>query len=169
MTTTAEIYQLCKELNIFITHTALPASIRGFYTSDGVTCDIVINNSLTMGEPLYRSVLAEELGHYFTSVGKHVPKKIMTYTNRINYDRCEYRALKWASNYLIKTHSLLYALKHGYINEFSDIGAYFQVTSDIVKQKLRAMANERLTWHLDSERQLVLSNLPNVWIYSEAD
>jgi len=169
MTTTDEILQLCKELNINLSHASLPPTMDGFYHSDGCVSIIVIDEKLVNDPVLYRSTLAEELGHYFTTVGNRAPVKFMTYAERNDYDRCELRAIRWASNFLIKTDYLLEAFRNGSMKHYGDIQDHFKVTEAIAKEKLNSMVAEKLHWHIDDHNMLILTNLPNVWVYKSVD
>lgn len=62
---------------------------------------IVISKSLQKDPPLLRCVLAEELGHYYTSAGIGVPIPHVLYSGRIKLRKDEYRAMRWASEYLL--------------------------------------------------------------------
>lgn len=134
MTTTNKIQQLCTELNIELMHTALPASVHGFYYSEWQESHIVVDENIEVGSALYRSLLAEELGHYFTTIGNRAPVKFITYAERIEYDRTELRAIRRASNFLIKTDSLLEAFRSGSIKHFADIQNHFEVTQALAKE-----------------------------------
>ncbi len=168
MTKTSEMHNLCKELNIHISATPLPDHIRGVFSSQNGENDVLLNSAIIDSSVLYRSVLAEEIGHYFTSIGIHPHLSKMTYSQELEYDRCEHRALQWASDYTIETDLLLKAIKSNEIKAFSDIGKYFDVTDDIVLKKLSSMAEEKLSWEIDTFRSLVLSNLPSVWIFDKS-
>src|SRR5690554_5773292 len=59
----------------------------------------------------FRSVFAEELGHHFTSAGTYVLKPHFRYSDKLLYSRDEYRAMKWAANYLIPEEELKYVIQ----------------------------------------------------------
>lgn len=56
-------------------------------------------------------MLAEELGHHFTSAGFGIPKQFYNYSERLVITGIEYKALRWAANYLIPENDLLDALR----------------------------------------------------------
>ncbi len=143
--------------------------IEGFYYSDGNMNYIALSESLVTDPALFRSIFAEELGHYFTSIGNQAPVKFMTYSERVEYDRTELRAIRWASNFLIKTDSLLEAFRNDCIKHMSDMQDYFNVTEAIATEKLNSMVAVKLHWHIDEHNMLVLTNLPNVWVYTSID
>lgn len=51
----------------------------------------------------------------------------------------EYRAMRWAANYLIPTDQLLLALKKGY--QIWELAEYFNVDTELVKLKLELTNN----------------------------
>lgn len=69
---------------------------------------IGINKKLTLDEK--SCVLAEELGHYYTTVGN------ILNTNNLNNSRQEKRARKWAVNQLITIDDLILAYKENCTN-----------------------------------------------------
>lgn len=83
-----------------------------------------------------RCIMAEELGHHFTSAGQCLPKKFYSYNERVNITRAEYKALKWAANYLMPEHDLLDTLKSG-IEEIWELAEHFNVTEEFVVFRMR--------------------------------
>lgn len=86
--------------------------------------------------PLLRSVIAEELGHHFTSVGNCLPKEFYNYSARQHVDKAEYKALRWAANYLISDDPLLDAFTDG-IDGVSTLAEYFMFTPEIANLRLK--------------------------------
>lgn len=74
-------------------------------------------------------ILAEELGHYHTSVGDILDQ------NDINNQKQEKIARKWAVNKLLKIEKLIDAAKHGCENLF-EIAEYLDVTEDFLKESI---------------------------------
>lgn len=80
---------------------AYPRLLLGFYALIcGVPC-IVLDYRLEFNLPLHRSVLAEELGHFFTC--SYMPKlgAWTSYSIQLQMDREEEKALRWACNLLM--------------------------------------------------------------------
>ena len=70
-------------------------------------------------------VLAEELGHYYTSVGNILDQ------NNVNNKKQEFVARRWATNILLCPADLIEACRAG--NEYiSDIAEYLGVTSEFL-------------------------------------
>lgn len=99
---------------------------------------IGISNRLFECSPRFRCVLAEELGHHFTTAGDALPKKFFHYRNRLSVSRAEYRAQKWAAEYLIPKKQLHKALRAGN-DTLWDLAALFDVTEEMVEFRLRLL------------------------------
>lgn len=84
----------------------------------------------------FPTVLAEELGHHSTTAGNYVWEVCFHCGDRVNASRAEYRARKWAAEYLMPADKLLEALKHG-ITETWQLADHFEVDEELVKLRLR--------------------------------
>jgi len=83
----------------------------------------------------FRTVLAEELGHHFTSSHDGLPKTFYHYRDRIKVSREEYRALKWAAKFLISKDSLKEVVANG-LREIWELAEYFEVDESLVRLRL---------------------------------
>jgi len=81
--------------------------------------------------PYVRCILAEELGHHFTSAGYRIARTYLRYRDRLEISRTEYRALKWAAQMLIPLDKLVWAFDRGIV-EVWELAEYFDVTEDMV-------------------------------------
>ncbi len=127
---------------------------------------IIINQYITDDDKQHRIILAEELGHYFTTIGNNTPKKYTRYLDKLKVDKFEEKALRWSLNFLVPTQELIDLLQSNKnmninINECCD---YFEVTEAFMIRKFETMAKEKTYWPLDDNFYLVLSNLPSVFI-----
>lgn len=145
----------------------LPYSALGYFYSDGDFHLILINKEIQRDERLYRTILAEEMGHYKTAVGDYTPKRKMIYSERIAIDKKELLALRWATNFLLPTELLLKAIKDRLVGTVDEILDYFYVTQEFFVHKLRFMAKEKIKWQIDEKKYLVLTSLPSLYIYEE--
>lgn len=100
----------------------LPESIKGLYYENS----IALNKRLKTNKER-KCVLAEELGHYFTSVGDILNLKIGS--NR----KQEIRAKNWAIQKLVPFDELVYAHQQGYASVY-ELAEYFDVTEDFMKE-----------------------------------
>ena len=107
MRKTSELINLMNKCEIEFSIDCLPEHILGYYQFDGEGDYILINKSIESTPALFRTVLAEEIGHYFTTIGQNEPKRYMCSRDRISIDKCEEAALRWACNFLLPTDSLI--------------------------------------------------------------
>lgn len=111
--------------------------INGLYYADtGLPPAIGIASRIENNQALLRCVLAEELGHHFTSVGNHLPKECYNNSDRLRVSKIEYKAMKWAAQYLIPLDKL-YSCFHEGIVTIWELAEYFTVTEDMVRFRLR--------------------------------
>lgn len=82
-----------------------------------------------------RTVLGEELGHHFTTVGDCVAVRRCSYADRVSLDRSEYRALSWAARHLIPFDSLLYVVRRGRTEPW-ELAEIFDVDESLIRFRL---------------------------------
>lgn len=110
-----------------------------YWVLPGLPPTIGLSRNLFSSWAHFRTVLAEELGHHFTSARDGLPKTFFHYKDRLEVKREEYRALRWAANFLIPTDKLREAVKKG-IREDWELAEHFEVDECLVifrKQLLR--------------------------------
>lgn len=166
---TDKLEYILNSQGIILEFAPLNESILGYYFSDGDFHILLINKKIKNNERLYRTILAEEIGHYKTTIGDITPKKEISYIKKIEIDKKELLALRWATDFLIPTELLLKAIKDRLVGTFEDILDYFYVTEEFLLHKLKFMAKEKIYWDIDEKRCLVLSNLPNIFIFERPE
>lgn len=159
-----DINTLINDCNIILEYQDLPHHLLGVYHGDAHMDLIIINQSITDDDILHKIILAEELGHYFTTIGNNTPKKYARYSDRLKVDKCEEKALRWSLNYLIPTTELIELLCSQEHMTIETCSTYFEVPEDFMIHKFELMAKEKLSWPLDRYRYLILSNLPSIFI-----
>jgi Zn-dependent peptidase ImmA (M78 family) len=160
------ICALIQEQHITITLAPLPKRIQGFYSHSSRNPQIVINDRFPEWGSKYRSVLAEELGHHFTSSGEALPRSGMPYYDRIQHDRSELKAVRWAADFLIPTELLLRRIEDCSVSCIQELADAFLVTVELIQLKLYYMSCKALYWPLKDESSLCLSSLPSIYIYN---
>ena len=160
------ICALAKERHIMIALAPLPERIQGFYSHSSITPQIVINDCFSEWGSKYRSVLAEELGHHFTSSGEALPRSGMPYYDRIQHDRSESKAVRWAADFFIPTELLLRRIEDCSVSCIQELADTFLVTVELIQLKLYYMSCKSLYWPLKDGSSLCLSSLPSIYIYS---
>ncbi|MCX0376159.1 ImmA/IrrE family metallo-endopeptidase [Clostridium perfringens] len=136
MKSLSDIYSLIEDENIELEEVYFKSSnIEGIYFKvSGMNPIIGIHKKLLTDTRKYISVLAEELGHHFTSSG-NLASECITYSDKINRSKQEKKARIWAANYLISDEEIIGALLHlsGTLN---GLALHFNVTEEIIKYKL---------------------------------
>jgi len=88
--------------------------------------------------------LAEELGHHFTTTGNRFSQPHFRYRDRLLVSKNEYRAVRWAAEYLIPLDKLLYAIHTG-IRGIWELAEYFFVTEEMMRFRLNLPDLERVS------------------------
>lgn len=160
------LHALAQEQSIPIMLAPLPNKIQGvYYLSPKNQSSIVLNHTLAEGSSEYRSILAEELGHHFTSAGETPSLATMSYCDKVQRDRTESKAIRWAADYLIPTELLLLRIEDCSVTCTQELADIFQVTAELINHKLYYMSCIALYWTLGSGKELCLASLPSIYIY----
>lgn len=111
-------------------------------------------------------VLAEELGHYFTSTGVNFCPT--NYFEKVIIDKCENKALKWACDFLIPDDELKKSvLKNFYNDSFDLISEDLNVSKDMLIQKFYFLSLKSDFLRVDKNKYLILSNFPSIYTFEE--
>lgn len=117
----SELIRLLNNDEFEIVELPMSKAIKGLY-ADNV---IAINSNIeTHAERI--CVLAEELGHYFTSYGDILDQSIITNKKQ------EKRARKWAVDRLIRVEDLIDAFNAGVQNR-AELAEFLEVTEDFIE------------------------------------
>lgn len=129
--------QLAKDERIEIEIFDFVPPVRGIYYAENDMCPIIgLDNSLRHDPPLLRCILAEELGHHFTTSGSFIPRQFYNYSDRLHISKIEFKAIKWAANYLIPENDLLDVISSG-LYEPWELAEHFNVTEEFATFRLR--------------------------------
>ncbi|WP_300259903.1 ImmA/IrrE family metallo-endopeptidase [Clostridium sp.] len=136
MKSLVDIYNLINDEDIILEEVNFKSpSIEGIYFKvSGMNPIIGIHKNLLTDTKIYISVLAEELGHHFTSSG-NLTSECITYSDKLNRSKQEKRARIWASNFLISDNEIIGAILQN-INTIYGLSLHFNVTEEIIKYKL---------------------------------
>lgn len=165
MIATEKLEAILRKCHIIREFATLPEQTLGYYYCDGNYYVILINESIIGDERLYRCVLAEEIGHYRTTIGDITPRKYMCYNDRLKVDKMELLALRWATDFMIPTENLLDLLRGQKPSSVEMLTDEFKVTSPFLMQKLEFMSKQNCIWDLDGKRSLYLGSFPSVHIH----
>lgn len=121
--------------------------------------NILKSNTIRMTE-----VLAEELGHHFTSMGDNIEPK--NYFDKVNIDKCEAKALRWACNFLVPKDELIDELRKrpASIDELAD---GLSVSRDILMQSFYYLSLNNEYLQIEDDRYLVLSSYPTLYMFDK--
>ena len=132
-----QLYTVADTENIVVEYIRLKPPMRGFYCKEpGCLPYIGLDYSLHADRRLHRCVMAEELGHHFTSAGQHIAKRYYSTQDRLSIDKCEYKALRWAANNLVPENNLLDAIASG-LCEIWELAEEFDVTEEMMRFRMR--------------------------------
>lgn len=107
-----------------------------YLSRPGMQPVIGLDRRLTRDRCHFRCVLAEELGHHFTTVGNVIPRTYFHHRDRLVTNLAEYRAMSWAASYLMPIESLNKAVLEG-AREPQQLASRFLVTEDMIRFRLR--------------------------------
>ncbi len=167
MISTEKLEIILDKCQIMKLYTSMPEAALGHYHGDENYYIILINEKIRHDERLYRTVLAEEIGHYRTTIGDATPRRYMCYSKRVVLDKNELKALKWATDFLIPNDKLIQAIKDKVAISFEELIDHFFVTEEFMMLKLKFMAKQKQYWEIDYKRYLCLHNLPTVSIFDK--
>lgn len=121
--------------------------------------NILKSNTIRMTE-----VLAEELGHHFTSMGDNIEPK--NYFDKVNIDKCEAKALRWACNFLVPKDELIDELRKrpASIDELAD---ELSVSRDILMQSFYYLSLNNEYLQIEDDSYLVLSSYPTLYMFDK--
>jgi len=153
-----------KEEEISHDYVDLNNKANGMCVKDGDEYYILLDAKLIDDQELHKTVLAEELGHYYTMIDDPTPKVNDTYQRRCRIDKEEEKALRWATNHVIPDDELLdYLADHKYAI-LQDLIDHFQVPEEFLMKKLQHMASKQEYYEVCEKYYLCLSNLPSIYI-----
>lgn len=130
----AYLYALAEEEEISVYPYSLPKNISGLLVCTDNVKGIAINKNIrSLREE--KCVLAEELGHYFTSLCDLRLYQKKDYLKSIDIRKEERKARKWAVEKLITVKDFVEAFKAGCHNKF-EVAEFLDVTDDFLDQAI---------------------------------
>ena len=114
----------CESNNVEFKEKKLPGKIKGLYANNVIWLNNKLKNTVEK-----TCILAEELGHFYTSDGDILDQS--SFENR----KQELRARRWAYERLIPIEKLVQAKNEG-INNRYELAEFLQVTEDFLQNTL---------------------------------
>lgn len=135
--TLEQMLELSSSEGIVVEYFDFSSPLNGLYWASPLLYPVIIlSSNLKNDHRQLRCVLAEELGHHFTTVGQCIPKQFYNYGTRLATSKAEYKALRWAANYLIPEDHLLDVISSG-LYEPWELAEHFNVTEKFAAFRLR--------------------------------
>jgi Zn-dependent peptidase ImmA (M78 family) len=131
------LIKLATQHGIVIEYWDFASPLQGVYWAPADLPSVIgLSKALFESRARFRCVLAEELGHYFTTVENAIPCTHFHYRDRLWVSRVEYQALRWAALYLMPTKQVVQAFRDG-ARERWELAEWFEVTGEMVDFRLR--------------------------------
>ncbi|WP_049755837.1 ImmA/IrrE family metallo-endopeptidase [Desulforamulus reducens] len=135
------LFELAAQERIKIEYWEFAPPLLAVYTClEGMPPVIGLDVSLSQNPRSLRCILAEELGHHFTTAGYATPRTYFHYANRLLLSKSEDQALRWAANYLIPATALRHAIDKGIQKE--ELADHFNVTKQLLRFRLKLLKQE---------------------------
>lgn len=158
-----DLHQLIENENIILDITdKLPGNVDGLYfRSDNSFPVISVNANIAHDNIKYSIVLAEELGHHFTSVGD---SSVMfnSYAKRLQLTKAEVKALKWATEYILPIDKLKTAFLKMHNKQIDNITQELEVTQEFLLARLKFLSHKFDYIDLDDKKAILLTTLPSI-------
>ena len=160
------LFNLVERENIIVEYVDFSPTIQGiYYKVDGCLPIIGINENIISDKKLFTCVLAEELGHHFTSIGDS-SAEYYSLTDRINLNKTELAALKWAAEHLLPLNEIVDAIKEG-IKNISHLSDLLGVTDEFLLERFKFIAKKQRYIKIASDSFISFANLPNIYLFKE--
>ena len=114
------------------------------YYNNIIIYTVVIEKSIASYSFIYISLLAEELGHHFTTSG-NLLDDCNTYSEELQKNKKEKNAKLWAADFLISDDEFVQAL-YNCISNIPDMAEYFNVTEEIINYKILSITLNELKY-----------------------
>lgn len=136
------IFNIIKNQNIIIEETTFKNSkTKGLYLKlNDFPPIIALDKSILSYNNLFLSILAEELGHHFTTQG-NLLNDSNSYSDNLNKNKKESLAKKWAANFLISDDEFVQALLNCINNKY-DMCEHFNTTYEILEKKIESILRD---------------------------
>ncbi|MFD1425464.1 ImmA/IrrE family metallo-endopeptidase [Kroppenstedtia sanguinis] len=129
-----ELVNEANRLGLPVLFCSFNSELKGLYTG-GQEPAVIINDSIRTDIPLLRCVLAEEIGHHYTSVGFGFPSPYRINQTHLEIIRGENSAWRWAATRLIPTKKLIQSVRKG-ITDPWDLADHFRVVEPMIHFRL---------------------------------
>jgi len=156
-----KLMAVIEEECVFIEYVDFPDMIQGlYYKAENCPPVIGISETIVSDKKLFTAVLAEEVGHYFTTVGD-TTAEYYSYRGRLVLNKQEILALKWATEFLLPVDEIIQGVKEKHL-DFNGLSDFLEVPSEFLLERLKFLAKKKDYIEIDHNTYLMLNNLPNL-------
>lgn len=153
------IFKIIDKENIILEETNLNHTyLKGIYFKvPEIPPTIGVKRSIVSYSFIYISVLAEELGHHFTTSG-NLLDDCNNYIEELQKNKKEKKAKLWAADYLISDSEFVQAL-YDCISTPYDMCEHFNVTDEILRYKITSILRDEVKYN-NIKMNLKLRDIP---------
>lgn len=134
----------------------------GIYTNINGIPVISIDYTIKYDKIKLLEILAEEMGHHFTTVGDYSNPN--TYQDILMANKCENKALRWATEYLLPESEICNLISKNI--DVYEMAAAAEVSVEFFMKRLEFLSLEKNTLNINGDI-LVLDNLPMFYLYKD--
>ncbi len=134
------LFALAEDEEILVRFCSLPADLLGaYYSANSNQMVILLHGKIKHNRRLLRCVLAEELGHHFTT-----SHNLLAFARTGHYerDKCERLAVWWAVQHLMPLDRLIAAVNSGLFFTY-ELAEHFDVTERFAGTGIKLYFNKK--------------------------
>lgn len=142
-----ELFQIIEKENVIFEETDIQyENSKGIYINiPEMPPTIGISKTIVNDSCKYLSIVAEEVGHHFTSVG-NLTIRSKNYSEKLLKNKKENKAKLWAANFLISDEDFVQAL-HKCVSTPCDMCECFNVTNEILQYKILSIIHDEIKYN----------------------
>lgn len=142
-----ELFHIIEKENIIFEENNIQyENSKGVYINiPDIPPTIGISKSIVNDRCKYVSIIAEELGHHFTSIG-NLTIESKNYSEKLQKAKKENKAKTWAANFLISDDDFVQAL-YKCISTSYDMCDCFNVTNEILQYKILSIIHDEVKYN----------------------
>lgn len=141
----------------------LPGDSLGIYIKDPAMSQPIIGICKNLCYCEYNSVLAEELGHHFTSTGTSTAL-FHHHPGRLTLSKVEESAIRWGTEFALPTSHISNTIANHLNGNIVDIASELGVTVEFLIHRLRILSLTQDYIKINDTYKLTLTNYPNIHI-----
>lgn len=130
-----QLLQLAERERIIVEYWDFKEPLEAIYWNQNGQASIGLSKTVLHNRAHHRTLLAEELGHHFTGSGDRIIRVNSSYKDIIEIGQQEYRALKWAAQFIMPVIELEKAFAKG-LRHCWELADYFTVDESLVRLRM---------------------------------